>query len=53
MGAQAVFMGGGVLFAWVADQLDVRWIYLTGGTLYLLTGLFALSSRAIRRSRIG
>lgn len=53
MGAQLVFMSGGVLFAWAADMLNVRWIYLAGGGFYILCGLYALSRPEIRRSRIG
>ena len=49
---QVVFMLGGVAFAWLADQVNIRWIYVAGGALYLGTGLYALASRAIRRSEI-
>jgi MFS family permease len=52
MGAQLLFMAGGALFAWLADQIDVRWIYVIGGALYMLVGCYALSKRALRHSRI-
>ena len=46
------FMLAGLAFAWLADQLPIRWIYLLGGLLYLGTALYALSNQAIRRSQI-
>ena len=52
MGSQWVFMIGGATCAWLADQIDVRWIYAAGGGLYVLSGLYAFSRRAIRHSKI-
>ncbi|NKB71461.1 MAG: MFS transporter [Candidatus Latescibacteria bacterium] len=52
MAAQLVFITAGVFFAWLADAVDIRWIYISGGLLYMLTGCYALSKIAIRRSRI-
>lgn len=46
------FLLAGLAFAWLADQVAVRWVYLIGGALYLGTTLYALSSGAIRRSRL-
>jgi MFS family permease len=50
--ANLSFMLAGVGFAWLADQIHVRWVYLIGGCLYLGTALYTVSSVAIRRSRI-
>jgi MFS family permease len=41
-----------LLFAWLADQLPIRWIYVAGGVVYIATALLALSSRAMRQSNI-
>lgn len=46
------FMLAGIGFAWLADRASVRWIYLIGALLYAGTALYALSSRALRESRI-
>jgi MFS family permease len=46
------FLLAGLAFAWLADQVAVRWVYLIGGALYLGTALYALSSPAIRHSRL-
>lgn len=46
------FMIAGVVFAWLADFIEVRWIYVIGGLMYLGTAFFALSRRAIRQSAI-
>ena len=46
------FMLAGLAFAWLADQIPIRWIYLLGGLLYLGTALYALSNGAIRHSRL-
>ena len=46
------FMLAGLAFAWLADQLPIRWVYFLAGLLYLGTALYALASPAIRRSRI-
>lgn len=47
-----VFMLAGVLFAWLADILFIRWIYAAGGVLYLSTALYAISQGALRQARI-
>ena len=41
-----------LLFAWLADQLPIRLIYVAGGVVYIATALLALSSRAMRQSNI-
>ncbi|MFK8102381.1 MAG: MFS transporter [Saprospiraceae bacterium] len=47
-----VFMIAGVFFAWLADFIDVRYIYCIGGFIYLLTAFYALSNKALRESKI-
>jgi MFS family permease len=49
---QVSYMLAGVGFAWMADQVPVRWVYVIGGCLYLGTAVYALSNRAIRGSRL-
>jgi MFS family permease len=41
-----------LLFAWLADQIPIRWIYVVGGAVYLGTAVYALSRSAMRHSRI-
>ena len=48
----AVFMFAGVFFAWLSGFVSIRIIYGIGGVLYLLTGVYALSNKALRESRI-
>ncbi len=48
----AVFMFAGILFAWLSDFVSIRTIYGIGGVLYLLTGVYAMSNKALRESRI-
>jgi MFS family permease len=45
-------MASGLGFAWLADVLPIRAIYFIGGTLYGMTALYALASRALRYSTI-
>jgi hypothetical protein len=45
-------MAAGLGFAWLADAIPIRAIYLIGGALYGITALYALSSRALRYSTI-
>jgi MFS family permease len=47
-----MFMFAGLFFAWLSDVAPVRAIYYTGGAMYVLTGLYALSNRALRESRM-
>jgi len=47
-----VFMFAGLFFAWLSDLVPIRMIYVTGGIIYLLTGLYALSNRALRASQM-
>jgi MFS family permease len=49
---QVSYMLAGVGFAWMADQIPVRWVYIIGGGLYLGTAVYALSNRAIRGSKL-
>lgn len=46
------YLLAGVGFAWMADQVPVRWVYIVGGCLYLGTALYALFHGAIRQSRL-
>ena len=48
----AVFMFAGVFFAWLSDFVSIRTIYVVGGILYMLTGFYALSNKALRESKI-
>lgn len=41
-----------LFFAWLADQLPIRWIYVIGGLVYLGTAVYALSSAALRHSNL-
>ncbi len=50
--SNGVFMFSGVFFAWLSGFVSIRHIYVIGGILYLLTGLYAISNRALRKSRI-
>jgi MFS family permease len=50
--ASLVYMSAGLFFAWLSDQVPVRLVYVSGGILYVLTGLYALSNRALRQSRM-
>ena len=50
--ANLTFMASGLLLAFLADHFNIRWVYLSGGILYLLTGFYALSSSALRHSQI-
>ena len=45
-------IAAGLGFAWLADVIPIRVIYLIGGTLYGMTALYALTSRALRGSTI-
>jgi small neutral amino acid transporter SnatA (MarC family) len=48
----AMFMFAGVFFAWLSGFVSIRTIYVIGGILYILTGLYALSNKALRESQI-
>ena len=50
--ANLTFMLSGLLLAYLADHFDVRWVYISAAILYLVTGLYALSSPTLRRSQI-
>lgn len=53
MGWNITFMLGGLCFAWLADRIAIRQVYLLAALLYAGTAVYALSSAALRRSRIG
>ena len=48
----AMFMFAGIFFAWLSGFVSIRTIYIIGGVLYIFTGLYALSNKALRESRI-
>lgn len=41
-----------LLFAWLADWLPIRVIFVAGGLVYIATALLALTSRALRQGHI-
>jgi hypothetical protein len=45
-------MFAGIFFAWLSDFVPIRMIYVTGGIIYLLTGFYALSNKALRESKL-
>jgi hypothetical protein len=47
-----VFMFAGIFFAWLSDFVPIRMIYVTGGIIYILTGFYALSNKALRESKL-
>ena len=47
-----VFVFAGLFFAWLSDQIPIRNIYIIGGVIYMITGIYALGSKALRESRI-
>jgi MFS family permease len=47
-----VFMFAGIFFAWLSGFVPIRMIYVTGGIIYLLTGFYALSNKALRESKM-
>jgi len=47
-----VFMFAGIFFAWLSDFVPIRMIYVTGGIIYMLTGFYALSNKALRESKM-
>lgn len=46
------FMIAGLIFAYLADVVSVRWLYLSAGVMYLTTAVYSLSKPAMRHSRI-
>ena len=46
----AVFMFSGLFFAWLSDFVPIRQIYMIGGVMYVLTGVYALSNKPLRES---
>ncbi|RIL08889.1 hypothetical protein DCC79_12625 [bacterium] len=52
MGTNLVFLLAAPVFAFSADHLPVRGVYLVGGALYLATAFYALGSGAIRGGRV-
>jgi len=48
----AMFMFAGIFFAWLSDFVPIRMIYVIGSIVYLLTGFYALSNKALRKSKM-
>ncbi len=48
----AIFMIAGLFFAWLSDIVPIRDIYVAGGVMYLLTGLYALTNKPLRQSKM-
>lgn len=48
----AVFMFAGVFFAWLSEFMPIRTIYVIGGVIYILTGIYAFSVKAVRESKV-
>ena len=48
-----MLMLSGILFAWLADAIPIRMIYITGGIMYVLTAIYAMSYSSLRRSQAG
>ena len=46
------FIVGSLGFAWFADMVDVRLVFLLGAALYFVTALYALSQRPLRESQL-
>lgn len=49
---EAVFMFAGIFFAWLSGFIFIRTIYFIGGILYILTGFYGLSRKALRDSNM-
>jgi len=47
-----VYMFAGLFFAWLSEIIHIRVIYIIGGILYLLTGVYALNNKALRESNM-
>ncbi|MCB0075881.1 MAG: MFS transporter [Anaerolineales bacterium] len=52
MGTSLSFIVGSLGFAWLADVVDVRLVFLLGAALYFVTALYALSQRPLRESQL-
>ena len=42
----------GIFFAGLSDFVSIRVIYVTGGIIYILTGFYALSNKALRENKM-
>jgi DHA3 family macrolide efflux protein-like MFS transporter len=47
-----VYMLAGLFFAWLSELMHIRVIFIIGGILYLLTGVYALNNKALRESNM-
>ncbi len=48
----STFMCGALLFAWIIDFIPVRSVYIIGASIYLFTGIYASTNKALRASQI-
>lgn len=48
----SVFMSSAIFFAWISDFTPLRAIYFFGGIIYLLTALYAIQNKALRKSKM-
>ena len=48
----AMFIFAGIFFAWLSDFVPIRMIYAIGSVVYILTGFYALSNKALRNSKL-
>jgi MFS family permease len=48
----AMLMFAGIFFAWLSDFVPVRMIYVAGGVIYMLTGFYAMSNKALQESKM-
>ena len=51
--ANLAMMVGGLFFAWLADIIDIRMVYLIGAALYFATAFYALAQPSLRRAGLG
>lgn len=52
MGFNLTFMLSGLLFAWLADYVPIRAIFVLGSVLYMGTAVYAAANRPLRQARI-
>ncbi|MCA9979520.1 MAG: MFS transporter [Anaerolineales bacterium] len=52
MGFNLTFMLSGLFFAWLADYVPIRSIFVAGSLLYLATAVYAAANRPLRQARI-
>ena len=48
----AMFVLAALFLAWSLEFIPIRLIYFIGGVLYLMTSIYALSSKSLRESKM-